>query len=202
MTKMVKSLAPKALAFLLLITLLCGVIYPLFVTGISQLLFPKQANGSIIEVNGTKYGSELLAQQFTGNQYMWGRVMNLDTKTFQSKDGKTLLYATPSNLSPASDEYKKLIAGRVAKIKAADPDKANTPIPEDLVTCSGSGLDPHISPAAADYQISRIAKARGISADKVHEIVLQYTNRKLFGIFGEDTVNVLQVNLALDGILK
>ncbi|MCY1713009.1 potassium-transporting ATPase subunit KdpC [Caproiciproducens galactitolivorans] len=202
MTKMVKSLAPKALAFLLLITLLCGVIYPLFVTGISQLLFPKQANGSIIEINGTKYGSELLAQQFTGNQYMWGRVMNLDTKTFQSKDGKTLLYATPSNLSPASDEYKKLIAGRVAKIKAADPDKANTPIPEDLVTCSGSGLDPHISPAAADYQISRIAKARGISADKVHEIVLQYTNRKLFGIFGEDTVNVLQVNLALDGILK
>lgn len=202
MTKMMKSLAPKALAFLLLITLLCGVIYPLFVTGTSQLLFPKQANGSIIEVNGTKYGSELLAQQFTGNQYMWGRVMNLDTKTFQSKDGKTLLYATPSNLSPASDEYKKLIAGRVAKIKAADPDKANTPIPEDLVTCSGSGLDPHISPAAADYQISRIAKARGISADKVHEIVLQYTNRKLFGIFGEDTVNVLQVNLALDGILK
>ena len=202
MTKIVKSLAPKALAFLLLITLLCGIIYPLFVTGISQLLFPKQANGSIIEINGTKYGSELLAQQFTGNQYMWGRVMNLDTKTFQSKDGKTLLYATPSNLSPASDEYKKLIAGRVAKIKAADPDKANTPIPEDLVTCSGSGLDPHISPAAADYQISRIAKARGISADKVHEIVLQYTNRKLFGIFGEDTVNVLQVNLALDGILK
>lgn len=202
MTKMMKSLAPKALAFLLLITLLCGVIYPLFVTGVSQLLFPKQANGSIIEINGTKYGSELLAQQFTGNQYMWGRVMNLDTKTFKSKDGKTLLYASPSNLSPASDEYKKLIADRVAKIKAADPQKANTPIPEDLVTCSGSGLDPHISPAAADYQINRIAKARGISADTVHEIVLQYTNRKLFGIFGEDTVNVLQVNLALDGILK
>ena len=174
----------------------------LAVTGISQLFFPKQANGSIIEVNGKKYGSELLAQQFTGNQYMWGRVMKLDVSTFKDKDGKTLMYAAPSNLSPASDEYKKLIAERVAKIKAANPGEENTPIPEDLVTCSGSGLDPHISPAAAEYQIERIAKARGISADKVNAIVLQYTNKKLLGIFGEETVNVLQVNLALDGILK
>jgi len=202
MIKTIKSLAPKALIFLLILTLLCGVVYPLAVTGISQLFFPKQANGSIIEVNGKKYGSELLAQQFTGNQYMWGRVMKLDVSTFKDKDGKTLMYAAPSNLSPASDEYKKLIAERVAKIKAANPGEENTPIPEDLVTCSGSGLDPHISPAAAEYQIERIAKARGISADKVNAIVLQYTNKKLLGIFGEETVNVLQVNLALDGILK
>ncbi len=202
MMKSIKSLAPKALIFLLILTLLCGVIYPLTVTGISQLFFPKQANGSLIEVNGKKYGSELLAQQFTGNQYMWGRVMKLDVSTFKDKNGKTLMYAAPSNLSPASDEYKKLIAERVAKIKAANPDKGNTPIPEDLVTGSGSGLDPHISPAAAQYQVERIAKARGISADKVNTIVLQYTNKKLLGVFGEETVNVLQVNLALDGILK
>ncbi|MDF2632280.1 MAG: kdpC [Caproiciproducens sp.] len=202
MMKSIKSLAPKALIFLLILTLLCGVIYPLAVTGISQLLFPKQANGSLIEVNGKKYGSELLAQQFTGDQYMWGRVMKLDVSTFKDKNGKTLMYAAPSNLSPASDEYKKLIAERVEKIKAANPDKGNTPIPEDLVTGSGSGLDPHISPAAAQYQVERIAKARGISADKVNTIVLQYTNKKLLGVFGEETVNVLQVNLALDGILK
>jgi K+-transporting ATPase ATPase C chain len=202
MMKSIKSLAPKALIFLLILTLLCGVIYPLTVTGISQLFFPKQANGSLIEVNGKKYGSELLAQQFTGDQYMWGRVMKLDVSTFKDKNGKTLMYAAPSNLSPASDEYKKLIAERVEKIKAANPDKGNTPIPEDLVTGSGSGLDPHISPAAAQYQVERIAKARGISADKVNTIVLQYTNKKLLGVFGEETVNVLQVNLALDGILK
>ena len=128
--------------------------------------------------------------------------MKLDVSTFKDKNGKTLMYAAPSNLSPASDEYKKLIAERVAKIKAANPDKGNTPIPEDLVTGSGSGLDPHISPAAAQYQVERIAKARGISADKVNTIVLQYTNKKLLGVFGEETVNVLQVNLALDGILK
>lgn len=202
MMKLIKSIAPKALVFLLMLTLLCGVIYPLAVTGISQLVFSKQANGSIIEVNGKKYGSELLAQQFTGSKYMWGRIMELDVDTYKDKNGKALMYAKPSNLSPASEKYRELVAQRVAKIRAANPEKGNTPIPVDLVTCSGSGLDPHISPAAAQYQVERIAKARGISADKVNAIVLQYTNRKLLGIFGEDTVNVLQVNLALDGILK
>lgn len=202
MMKLIKSIAPKALVFLLMLTLLCGVIYPLAITGISQLVFSKQANGSIIEVNGKKYGSELLAQQFTGSKYMWGRIMELDVDTYKDKNGKALMYAKPSNLSPASEKYRELVAQRVAKIRAANPEKGNTPIPVDLVTCSGSGLDPHISPAAAQYQVERIAKARGISADKVNAIVLQYTNRKLLGIFGEDTVNVLQVNLALDGILK
>ncbi|HEX3018218.1 MAG TPA: potassium-transporting ATPase subunit KdpC [Caproicibacter sp.] len=200
--KTIKSIAPKALIFLLMLTLLCGAVYPLVVTGISQLFFPKQANGSIIEVNGKKYGSELLAQQFTGNKYMWGRIMNLDVTTYKDKSGKVLMYAQPSNLSPTSAKYKQLVSERIAKIKAANPENKNVPIPEDLVTCSGSGLDPDISPAAAQYQVERIAKARGISADKVNEIVLKYTNRKLLGIFGEETVNVLKVNLALDGILK
>lgn len=199
--KTIKSIAPKALTFLLMLTLLCGAVYPLAVTGISQLFFPNQANGSIIEVNGKKYGSELLAQQFTGNKYMWGRIMNLDVTTYKDKSGKVLMYAQPSNLSPTSAKYKQLVSERIAKIKAANPENKNVPIPEDLVTCSGSGLDPDISPAAAQYQVERIAKARGISADKVNEIVLKYTNRKLLGIFGEETVNVLKVNLALDGIL-
>ena len=202
MIKTIKSLAPKALIFLLILTLLCGVVYPLAVTGISQLFFPKQANGSIIEVNGKKYGSELLAQQFTGNQYMWGRVMKLDVSTFKDKDGKTLMYAAPSNLSPASDEYKKLIAERVAKIKAANPGEENTPIPEDLVTCSGSGLDPDISHAAAEYQVSRIAKNKNMTENEVQSIIDKCSNHRLLGVFGEETVNVLKVNLMLDGILK
>lgn len=200
--KTVKALLGKALGILLIFTLLCGLLYPLFVTGISQLLFHRQANGSIIEANGKKYGSELLAQQFTGDRYLWGRIMILDTKTYRDSDGKALMYAVPSNLSPASDEYKKLVAERVAKIQAADPEKKGVPIPEDLVTCSASGLDPHISPAAADYQADRIAKARSMTAQQVRDMIAKYTGGKFLGVFGESTVNVLQVNLALDGILK
>ncbi len=200
--KTIKSILPKALIFFLIATIVCGIIYPLLITGISQLFFKDKVNGSIIEVDGKKYGSTLLAQEFTGDEYMWGRIMNIDTGTFKDKDGNALMYAYPSNLSPASDEYEALVAQRVKKIKAANPEKGDAAIPVDLVTCSGSGLDPDISPAAAEYQIERIAKARGISTSKVQEIVLKYTNDRFLGIFGEKTVNVLKVNLALDGILK
>lgn len=200
--KIVKFVWAKALAVLLIFTLLCGVLYPLAVTGISQLLFHNQANGSIIEIDGKKYGSTLLAQQFTGNQYLWGRIMNLDTKTYKDADGKSLMYAVPSNLSPASEQYKKLVQQRVEKIQAASPEKKGVPIPEDLVTCSASGLDPHISPAAADYQAERIAKARNLDVQQVRTVLAKYTDKKFLGVFGEDTVNVLEVNLALDGILK
>jgi len=199
--KLIKSVLAKALGALLVFTLLCGLLYPLAVTGISQLLFHNQVNGSIIEINGKKYGSVLLAQQFTGDGYLWGRIMNIDTKTFQDENGKALMYAVPSNLSPASEQYKKLVKERVDKIQAANPEKKGVPIPEDLVTCSGSGLDPDISPAAADYQVERIAKARNLPAQQVRDIIAKYTNGKFLNIFGEDTVNVLKVNLALDGIL-
>jgi len=199
--KLIKSIWTKALGALLIFTLLCGLLYPLTVTGISQLLFHNQVNGSIIEINGKKYGSVLLAQQFTGDNYMWGRIMNIDTKTFQDENGKALMYAVPSNLNPASEQYKKLVKERVDKIQAANPEKKGVPIPEDLVTCSGSGLDPDISPAAADYQVERIAKARNLPAQQVRDIIAKYTNGKFLNIFGEDTVNVLKVNLALDGIL-
>ncbi|MDS0528458.1 potassium-transporting ATPase subunit KdpC [Clostridium sp. SHJSY1] len=200
--KQVKSVAAKAGILLLIFTILCGVIYPVFITGISQIFFKNKANGSIIEIDGKKYGSVLLAQQFTGDEYLWGRIMNIDTKTFKDDNGKPLMYAAPSNLSPASDDYKKLVAERVDRIKESNPQEGDKPIPVDLVTCSGSGLDPHISVAAADYQVERIAKSRGISNDKVMEIVKKYTEGRFLGVFGEETVNVLQVNLALDGILK
>lgn len=200
--QIIKSIWAKALAILLVFTVICGLVYPLVITGIAQLFFPNQANGSMIEVNGKKYGSALLAQQFTGNQYLWGRVMNLDTKTFKDSNGKALMYAVPSNLSPSSNEYKTLVQERVKKIQDADPTKKGVPIPEDLVTCSGSGLDPHVSPAAADYQVDRIAKVRNIPTQKVRDIIAKYTSGRFLGLFGENTVNVLEVNLALEGILK
>ena len=202
MLKNIKKVALPALIMILIFTLVCGVIYPLVVTGISQLAFPKQANGSMIEIDGKKYGSTLLAQEFTTEEYMWGRVMNLNTETFYDDQGNPLLFAGHSNLSPASDEYAALIEERVQKLRDAHPEKGDEPIPSDLVTCSGSGLDPHISPAAAEYQVERIARARNIPAGQVREIVAKYTEGRFLGIFGEPTVNVLEVNLALDGLLK
>jgi K+-transporting ATPase ATPase C chain len=192
----------KTIKMFLIITILCGVIYPLIITGISQIFFKDKADGSIIEVNGVKYGSELLGQQYTGDEYLWGRIMNINTEVFADKDGNSFMYAGPSNISPASDEYKKLIEERVAKIKEANPDADEEEIPVDLVTVSGSGLDPHISVAAAIYQIPRIAASRNISQEEVEKIIDKYTTGRFAGIFGEKVVNVLQVNLALDGILN
>ena len=200
--KTFKNVLPKAAIIFLIFTLICGVVYTGVVTGIAQLIFPKQANGSIIEVDGKKYGSELLGQQFTDDTYMWGRIMNIDVSTFTDENGKMLMYAGPSNLSPASPEDEALVAARVEKLRAANPDMDETAIPVDLVTCSGSGLDPHISPAAAEYQVARIAKARGISEDEVRSVIEKCSSGKFLGIFGEETVNVLEVNLLLDGILE
>lgn len=190
---------PKALGIFIIFTLICGVVYTGVVTGIAQLIFPKQANGSIIEIDGKKYGSELLGQQYTA--HMWGRIMNIDVSTFTDKDGKILMYSAPSNLSPASEEYAELVGERVEKLRAANPDMDETAVPVDLVTCSGSGLDPHISPAAAEYQVARIAKANDMSEDSVREIIDKCTSGRFLGVFGEKTVNVLKVNLMLDGIL-
>lgn len=127
--------------------------------------------------------------------------MNMDVSTYTDKDGNVLMYASPSNLSPASEEYEALVAERVQKLREADPDMDETAVPVDLVTCSGSGLDPHISPAAAEYQVNRIAKANDMSADAVRNIIKQCTEGRFLGVFGEETVNVLKVNLMLDGIL-
>ena len=192
----------RALIIFLIFTFLCGVVYTGVVTGLAQLIFPDNANGSIIEIDGVKYGSSLLAQQYTDDSHMWGRIMNLDVSTYKDKDGKPLVYAGPSNLSPESDEYAQLVKERVEKIKASNPDMGDTPIPEDLVTCSGSGLDPHISPAAAEYQVKRLAKANDMSENEIRDIIDECTDGKFLGVFGEKTVNVLEVNLMLDGILK
>ncbi|ERI99758.1 MULTISPECIES: potassium-transporting ATPase subunit KdpC [Eubacteriales] len=199
--KKIKSILPRAAMLLLVFTVVCGVLYTLAVTGIAQIFFPHQANGSIIEVDGKRYGSELLGQQYTDEGHMWGRIMKLDVSTYRDEDGKALLYAVPSNLSPASEEYEQLVAQRVEKLRAADPERGDAPIPVDLVTCSGSGLDPHISPAAAEYQVPRLARATGRSEDEVRDIIKDCTDGRFLGLFGEERVNVLEVNLRLDGIL-
>lgn len=200
--KTLRNVLPRAAVIFVIFTLLCGIVYTGVVTGIAQLIFPKQANGSIIEVDGKKYGCELLGQQYTDEKHMWGRIMNLDVSTYKDENGKTLMYAVPSNLSPASEEYKKLVAEHVEMLRAANPDMDEAAVPVDLVTCSGSGLDPHISPAAAEYQVARIAKTNSMTEDEVREIIQKCTNGRFLGIFGEETVNVLKVNLMLDGILK
>ena len=200
--KTLKNVLPKAAIIFLIFTLLCGVVYTGVVTGMAQLIFPDKANGSIIEIDGKKYGCELLGQQYTDEAHMWGRIMNIDVSTYQDENGTTLMYAAPSNLSPASAEYKALVAERVELLRAANPDMDETAIPVDLVTCSGSGLDPHISPAAAEFQVARIAKAAGRTETEVREIIQTCTDSKFLGVFGEESVNVLKVNLMLDGILQ
>lgn len=200
--KTLKQVLPRAAVIFLIFTLLCGLVYTLVVTGIAQLIFPNQANGSIIEVDGKKYGSALLGQQYTDDAHMWGRIMNIDVSTYQDENGNTLLYSAPSNLSPAGEEFEELVAERVEKIRAAHPEKAGVPVPVDLVTASGSGLDPHISPAAAEYQVERLAKANNKSADDIRTIIEKCTDGRFLGVLGEETVNVLKVNLMLDGILE
>ena len=196
------KLSGKALAFVLVLTLLCGVIYPLVTTGLAQALFHKQANGDLIVIDGVNYGSEHIGQQFTQMNHLWGRPMSIDTESFADADGNPLVYSWASNKSPASYEQDKVYAGRVAAIRAAHPEMGDAPVPVELITESGSGLDPEISPEAAEYQVKRIAANTDWTEDEVREIIKRYTTGRLFGIFGEPRVNVLKVNLALDGILK
>lgn len=200
--KTLKSLLPRAAIIFVIFSVLCGIVYTAVVTGIAQLIFPYQANGSIIEINGKKYGCALLGQQYTDNAHMWGRIMNIDTATYTDEEGNALMYAAPSNLTPASEEYEALIAERVEKLREANPQMGDAPIPVDLVTCSGSGLDPHISPAAAEYQIPRIAAASGKSEEEIQKIIDKSTTGRFLGFLGEKSVNVLEVNLRLDGIME
>lgn len=197
-----KSIISKGLSSFIIFTLLCGVIYTGAITGIAQIFFPSKANGSIIEVDGKKYGSELIAQQFTDKKHMWGRIMNTDTKTFTDESGNKALYSNPSNLSPASDEYEKLVKERINKIKSSHEYNKDKTIPVDLVTCSGSGLDPDISLAAAKYQVKRIADNNNMTESEVNNIINRCTNKPFLGILGETTVNVLKVNLMIDGLLS
>lgn len=186
MKRLLKILKSSFICFIAL-TILCGIIYPGIVTGIAQIFFPSQANGSIITVtleDGTKvdYGSELYAQEFTRPEYMIGRPVEV------------------TNLSPVSEEEKELVRKRVEWWNSFDPE-INGDIPAELIMASGSGVDPNISPNAAEYQVSRIARVRNISEDDVRTIIIRYTSGRFLGFWGEPAVNVLKVNLALDGLI-
>ena len=184
-----KQILIRATGMLASMSVVCGLAYTLLVTG-------------ILEIDGKTYGSQLLGQPFADEGHLWGRIMTVDTSSFTDEDGQPVMYAWASNKSPAGEEMEELVAQRVEALRASNPAMADQPIPADLVTCSGSGLDPEISPAAAAYQVPRIAAARGISEEEGQKIIDQYTTGRFLGIFGEPRVNVLQVNLALDGILK
>ena len=196
---MFKGVASRALGVFALFTVVCGLGYTLVVTGIAQVAFPYQANGSLITVDGKVVGSELIGQNFDDEAHMWGRIQNVSI--VEGEDGELMAYGAPSNLSPASEKYRQLVDARVKKIRAANSDADMDAVPVDLVTCSGSGLDPEISPDAAEYQVPRLAKATGKSEDEVREIIAQCTKGRFLGMFGEPTVNVLKVNLMLDGAL-
>ncbi len=196
---MFKGVASRALGVFALFTVVCGLGYTLVVTGIAQVAFPYQANGSLIKVDDKIVGSEPIGQNFEDEDHMWGRIQNVSI--VEGEDGELMAYGAPSNLSPASEEYRQLIDARVKKIRAANPDADMDAVPVDLVTCSGSGLDPEISPDAAEYQVPRLAKATGKSKDEVRDIIAACTKGRFLGVFGEPTVNVLKVNLMLDGAL-
>jgi K+-transporting ATPase ATPase C chain len=181
-----------ALVILVLMTLITGVGYPLVVTGIAQTLFRAQANGSLIVKDGKPVGSTLIGQPFDDPKYFWSRPSA--TSPFADNAGAS----SGSNLSPTNPDLVKTVQGRVDALRAADPGN-DAPVPVDLVTASGSGLDPHISPAAALYQVSRVAKARKLDPEAVRQLVERHTEGRFLGLLGEPRVNVLALNLALDG---
>ena len=177
-----------AVGFVVLLTVLTGVIYPLAVTGIAQALFRHQANGSLISDNGETVGSELIGQPFSDPRYFWGRL---------SATGYDAADSSGSNYGPTNPALLEAIQARIDALKVVDPDNQE-PIPVDLVTSSASGLDPDISPAAAQYQIPRVARYRGLSEEQVSALVGRFSEGRQFGILGEPRVNVLKLNLALD----
>ncbi len=196
---MFKGVASRALGVFALFTVVCGQSYTLVMTDISQIEFKYQANGSLNNDHAKVVGSELIGQNFEDEDHMWGRIQNVSI--VEGEDGELVAYGAPSNLSPASEEYRQLVDARVEKIRASNPAAGMDAVPDDLVTCSGSGLDPEISPDAAEYQVPRLAKATGKSEGEVRDIIAQCTKGRFLGVFGEPTVNVLKVNLMLDGAL-
>ena len=181
----------QSIVMLALLTLVTGVAYPLLATGLAQLLFPHAANGSLIERDGKTMGSELIGQAFSDPKYFWSR----PSATAPFPDNSAA--SSGSNLGPTNPALADTIKQRVEALRAADP--GNTaPVPVDLVTASGSGLDPHISPAAAEYQVARVARVRGVPTTDIRKRVVDATEGRTFGILGEPRVNVLRLNLALD----
>jgi K+-transporting ATPase ATPase C chain len=176
---------------ILIFTFITGVIYPLVVTGVAQLIFPHQANGSLIIKNGQASGSVLIGQQFDDPKYFWGRLSATGPFPYNAA------VSSGSNLGPTNPALMDAVKARIAALKTVDPTNTQ-PIPVDLVTASGSGLDPNISVAAALFQVSRVAKIRDMTIAEVTALVNQYTEGRQFGFLGEPRVNVLDLNLALD----
>jgi K+-transporting ATPase ATPase C chain len=195
---MFHQLRPALILFALLV-LLTGVLYPLAVTGIAQVAFPANANGSIIDDNGNLVGSALIGQDFSDPRYFWGRLSATSGSPYTPFEALALSGSSGSNLGPLSQRLVDTVQERVEALLAADPGNP-LPIPVDLVTASASGLDPHISVAAATYQVRRVARLRGLSEADVMSLVDQYTQGRSFGFLGEARVNVLLLNLALDEI--
>lgn len=186
-----RSQLRPAVVLLALLTLLTGVIYPFVVTVVAQVAFPAQANDSLIKKDGKAIGSTLIGQPFADPRYFWGRLSVTAPFPYNAAA------SSGSNYGPLNPDLLKLVQARIAALKAADPDNSQ-PIPVDLVTASGSGLDPDISPAAAEYQVARVARARGLAVSMVQQLVTQYTAGRDLGVLGEPRVNVLELNLALD----
>jgi potassium-transporting ATPase KdpC subunit len=185
--------ALQSVRILIVLTVITGVAYPLLVTGIAQVAFPSQANGSRIERDGKLLGSRLVGQPFSEPKYFWSRPSATAPMPYNGAA------SSGSNQGPTNPALKEAVEGRVKALREAggDPQK---PVPVDLVTASGSGLDPHISPAAAEYQLARVAKARGLDEPRVRALLAQHTEDRQFGVLGEPRVNVLELNLALDAL--
>jgi len=175
----------------IVLTILFGLAYPLVFTGLAQVLFPHQANGSLVTVNGRVAGSELIGQSFTKPEYFHGR------PSAAGNNGYDAANSSGSNLGPTNQKLVDRVKADVQKFRAENPDYTG-PIPADLLTSSGSGLDPHISPASAEAQVARIAKARGVTPDRITELVAKHTDGRQWGIFGDPRVNVLLLNIDLD----
>ncbi|MCG1048287.1 MULTISPECIES: potassium-transporting ATPase subunit KdpC [Mycetohabitans] len=187
------TLLRPVLVLFVALTVITGIVYPAAVTAIAQAIFPIQANGSLIEKDGKLIGSALIGQQFDRNDYFWGRLSATTPNPYNAQS------SSGSNLGPTNPALAHEVKARLAALHEADP--TNTaPVPVDLVTSSGSGLDPDISPAAAAYQAPRVARARGLSQARVDELIARHTTGRQFGLLGEPRVNVLKLNLALDQI--
>lgn len=188
-----KNILRPALVLFGALTLITGVVYPLVVTGAAQALFPEQAAGSLILREGKPVGASLIGQNFSDPKHFWGRPSATGPMPYNASS------SSGANQGPLNPALVEAVKGRIAALKEVDP--GNTaPVPVDLVTASSSGLDPHISPAAAAYQVARVAKARGVPVEKVQGLVQQQTETPLLGFFGESRVNVLKLNLALESL--
>jgi K+-transporting ATPase ATPase C chain len=191
---MLKQLRIAVLSTLVL-TVITGLIYPFAITGLAQLLFPKQANGSLIYKDGKAVGSSLIGQPFDDPKYFWSRLSATSPVPYNAAS------SSGSNLGPTNPALLKAVQDRVDALRKADPDNKQ-PIPVDLATASGSGLDPHISPAAAEYQVGRVAKVRGLPEMAVRGLIQKHTQGRFLGLLGEPGVNVLELNLDLDSTQK